>query len=88
VRASGIGSGVPAPEISPEDYADREHDRELDEMIRMGWGGVDQYRIPADWRTRRGPERENDGRNRARSTQYARDRSEEYRRRGRSRGKG
>lgn len=34
-----------------------ERDRELDEMIAMGWGGVDGNRIPADWRTRRGPGR-------------------------------
>jgi hypothetical protein len=32
-------------------------DRELDEMIAMGWGDVDQDKIPPDWRTRPGPER-------------------------------
>lgn len=30
--------------------------RELDEMIAMGWGDVDQARLPSDWRTRRGPD--------------------------------
>jgi len=32
------------------------HDRELDEMIAAGWGDVDQDKIPANWRTRRGPD--------------------------------
>src|ERR1700674_4745557 len=32
------------------------HERELDEMIRMGWGEVEQTRIPPDWRTRSGPD--------------------------------
>jgi hypothetical protein len=29
------------------------HDKELDEMIAMGWGDTPQNRIPKDWRTRR-----------------------------------
>jgi len=33
------------------------HTDELDEMIRLGWGDTPQNRLPADWRTRRGPER-------------------------------
>jgi len=36
---------------------DSDHDAELDAMIEMGWGNVDQNKIPSDWRTRRGPER-------------------------------
>lgn len=34
-----------------------ERDRELDAMIAMGWGGSSPFMIPADWRTRRGPEK-------------------------------
>jgi hypothetical protein len=34
---------------------DPAHDRELDEMIAMGWGDVPQAEIPPCWRTRRGP---------------------------------
>lgn len=35
---------------------ERAHTSELEEMIRMGWGDVDQPRVPKDWRTRRGPD--------------------------------
>ncbi len=35
---------------------DPEHDRILDEQIAMGWGTTQQDQIPADWRTRRGPQ--------------------------------
>jgi hypothetical protein len=30
--------------------------RELDEMIRRGWGDTPQSEIPEDWRTRKPPE--------------------------------
>lgn len=30
----------------------------IDEQLAMGWGRTPQDKIPADWRTRRGPETE------------------------------
>lgn len=29
---------------------------DLDELIAAGWGDTSQHLIPADWRTRRGPD--------------------------------
>jgi len=37
-------------------FDDPERDRMLDEQIAMGWGSIDQCKIPTDWRGRRGPE--------------------------------
>ena len=30
---------------------------ELDCMVAMGWGNTPQYRLPADWRERPGPDK-------------------------------
>jgi hypothetical protein len=37
-------------------FDDPDRDQMLDEQIAMGWGNTQQYRIPSDWRRRRGPE--------------------------------
>jgi len=80
-----LGSLAPSDQVRARERA---HDRELDEMIRMGWGGTDQDRIPADWRTRRGPEPAQDRRRgRGLADAYharSRARSIDYKRAGRS----
>lgn len=38
-------------------HEEAKRDKMLLEQIAMGWGDTPAHKIPADWRTRRGPER-------------------------------
>lgn len=51
VHSDNSAAAILMERLEAESYA---RDRELDEMIAMGWGDTPAKLIPPDWRTRRG----------------------------------
>src|ERR1700678_1021667 len=53
IGRDGIVEGVMVERLRSQELA---RDQELDAKIAMGWGATDAHKIPADWRTRMGPD--------------------------------
>lgn len=55
IRSQAPANGYEQAALKDFHYRMQIRDKELEEMIAMGWGQVEGPEIPADWRVRRGP---------------------------------